>query len=128
MKTTDFSIRVFGIYMILIPGLGLIFIPELMLDLFKLSHGDVLWLPRMVGYLALAIGVYYYFIAKYKLSKLYILTVVLRFVAAAFMTVLWAMGEVGVMIFVFAVVDASGATWTILTMRGLSQADTEFNQ
>ncbi|RLD20666.1 MAG: hypothetical protein DRI69_05835 [Bacteroidetes bacterium] len=128
MKGTVFSIYVFGIYMILIPGLGLIFIPELMLDLFKLSHGDVLWLPRMVGYLALAIGVYYYFIAKYKLSKLYILTVVLRYVAAAFMTVLWAMGEVGVMIFVFAVVDASGATWTILTMRGLSQADTEFNQ
>ncbi len=127
MKGTVFSIYVFGIYMILIPGLGLIFIPELILDLFQLSYGDVLWLPRMVGLLALAIGVYYYFIAKYRLDKLYILTVVLRYVAAAFMAVLWAMGEVGVMIFVFAVVDASGATWTILTMRGLSGADTKFN-
>ena len=127
MKATDFSIRVFGIYMILIPGLGLITIPELMLDFFQLSHGDVLWLPRMVGYLALAIGVYYYYIAKYQLGKLYLLTVVLRYMAAAFMTGLWVAGEVEVMIFVFAVVDASGATWTILTMRGLAQADTEID-
>ncbi len=113
--------------MILIPGMGLMVIPELMLDVFKLSHGDELWLPRMVGLLAFAIGVYYYFIAKYKLDKLYILTVALRYVAAAFMAGLWITGEVGVTILIFAAVDAFGATWTVLTMSGSNHTNAKYN-
>ena len=127
MKATGLSIHVFGIYMILIPGLGLIVIPELLLEFFQLSHGGDIWLARMVGLLALAIGVYYYFIARYKLCKLYILTVILRYVAAAFMIGLWVAGEVGVAILMFAAVDAFGATWTLTMMRNERLTVTELD-
>ncbi len=117
MKSVTTSIRVFGIYMILIPGIGLMAVPELMLDLFKLSYGDELWMPRMIGLLIFIIGVIDFSIAKYKLEKLYKLTVALRYLAAAFMIGLWITGEVEIMILLFAAVDALGATWTILTIN-----------
>lgn len=117
MKSTITSLRVFGIYMILVPGLGLMIIPEIMLDLFRLSHGNEFWMFRMIGLLALIIGVFDYFIAKHKLSKLYKLTVVLRYFATAFMTALWLTDEAEVTILLFASVDGLGATWTYLTMK-----------
>ncbi len=117
MKSTITSLRVFGIYMILVPGLGLMIIPDIMLDLFNLSHGNEFWMFRMIGLLALIIGVFDYFIAKHKLAELYKLTIVLRYFATAFMTVLWLTGEAEVTILLFASVDGLGATWTYLTMQ-----------
>ncbi len=75
MKSVTMSLKVFGIYLILIPGLGLMIVPELILDLFSLRHGDENWLPRMVGLLAFIIGCFEISIAKNQISKLYNLTV-----------------------------------------------------
>ena len=63
--------------MMLIPGIGLMTVPYLMLDFFKLSYGEQLWIPRMIGLLAFIIGVFDFHIAKYKLAKLYKITVLL---------------------------------------------------
>lgn len=117
MKSPETSLRVFAIYLILIPGIGLMAIPVTMLDLFQFSHGDSMWMARMIGFLAFNLGVYYVYMAKYKLEKIYKITVVLRFLAAAFMAGLWLMGEVEIMILMFAAPDALGATWTGLTIR-----------
>ena len=117
MNSVTNSLKVFGIYMILVPGLGLMIMPEFILDLFSLSHGGELWLPRMVGLLAFIIGVFDFSVAKYEVQKLYILTVLLRYFAALFMIILWMIGEVGVMIMLFAFIDAAGATWTMLTNK-----------
>ena len=117
MKSVTTSLKVFGIYMILIPGIGLMTVPEFMLDLFKLSHGEELWLPRMIGLLAFIIGIIDYSIANYQLDKMYKLTVLLRYLAAVFMIGLWITGEVEIMILLFAGIDAIGATWTILTIK-----------
>gem|GEM_PF-4656556 len=57
-------------------------------------------------------------------------TVIAQFLFTYFqriMTVLWATGEVGVMILIFALVDATAATWTMLTMRRLTHAEAEIN-
>lgn len=103
--------------MILIPGIGLMTVPEFMLDLFKLSHGEELWMPRMIGLLAFIIGIIEYNIGNYQLDKMYKLTVLLRYLAAVFMIGLWITGEVEIMILLFAGIDAIGATWTILTIK-----------
>ncbi|MEY3422438.1 MAG: hypothetical protein RIR48_2752 [Bacteroidota bacterium] len=117
MKSVTMSLKVFGIYLILIPGIGLMIVPELILDLFSLRHGDENWLPRMVGLLAFIIGCFEISIAKNQISKLYNLTVYLRYFAALFMVGLWLTGEVEISILAFAAIDAAGATWTMLTIK-----------
>jgi len=117
MKSVTISLKVFGIYMVLIPGIGLMIVPDFILDLFKLSYGEELWMPRMIGLLAFIIGVFDFFIAKYELSQLYKSTVLLRCFAALFMVGLWMKGEVEVMILLFAGIDAAGAFWTMLTIK-----------
>ncbi|NND08810.1 MAG: hypothetical protein HKN87_20755 [Saprospiraceae bacterium] len=117
MNTSATSLKAFGIYLILIPGLGLMLIPEFILDLFSLHHGNSFWLARMLGLLAFIVGVYYTIAARHKLRELYIPSVILRYFAAFFMGVLWLTGEVEVMILLFAVIDVCGATWTLMTLR-----------
>ena len=111
------SLKVFGLYMMLIPGIGLMIFPEFLLDMFKLSHGEELWLPRMVGLLAFVIGTLDVYISRYRVSQLYGLTVYLRYFAALFMVGLWLKGEAGAAILLFAGIDAAGATWTLLTSK-----------
>ena len=112
MKTINASksVRIFGLYLILIPGLVLIFAPQLILDLFQLSYGEELWLPSMVSFFAMVFGIYYFFLARYQLRKLYGVTVVVRFIEAAFIIALWLIGEVEIGMLAF---DALGALWTI---------------
>ena len=117
MKSGATSLKVFGIYMMLIPGLGLMIVPDFMLNLFQLSHGEELWMPRMIGLLAFLIGAIDYSLANYQLDKMYKLTVMLRYLAAAFMIGLWITDEVEIMILMFAAVDALGATWTWLIIK-----------
>ena len=117
MKSVTISLKVFGIYLILIPGIGLMIVPELILELFSLRHGGENWLPRMIGLLAFIIGCFEISIAKNQISKLYNLTVYLRYFAALFMVGLWLTGEVEISILAFAAIDASGATWTMLTIK-----------
>ena len=118
MKSPETSLRAFAIYLILIPGIGLMAMPGFVLDLFQLSHSsESMWMARMIGYLAFALGIYYFYIAKYKLRRIYKITVVLRFLAAAFMAGLWLTGEVEIMILLFAAPDALAATWTGLTIK-----------
>lgn len=119
MKSATTSLTVFGIYMILIPGIGLMTVPDFMLGLFKLSYGEELWTARMIGLLAFIIGVFDISIAKYELDKLYNLTVMLRYFAALFMIGLWVKGEVEIMILLFAAIDIAGATWTLLAIKNI---------
>ena len=123
MKSITTSLKVFGIYMILIPGIGLLTVPDFMLDLFKLSHGEEFWIPRMMGLLAFFIGVFDFYIGRYALHKLYQLTIIVRYVATVFMISLWLKGEVEVAILLFAAIDAAGATWTMLTLRTSNLAE-----
>lgn len=117
MTSVTTSLKLFGIYMILIPGIGLMAFPSFFLDLFGFSYSGHLWMARVIGLLAFIIGVFDVFFAKFKLAQLYKLTVVLRYLAALFLTGLWITGQVEVMILLFAAVDAAGATWTMLAIK-----------
>lgn len=117
LQKTSTSLYAFAAYMLLLPGLGLIFIPTLLLELFQFTYPEPLWTTRLAGLLAFIIGAYYYLIAKHQIKVLYFSTVVLRSLAVVFFVVLWALGQVEAMILLFAAVDALGALWTALTLK-----------
>ncbi|GAB5552637.1 MAG: hypothetical protein Sapg2KO_22280 [Saprospiraceae bacterium] len=117
MKQAASSLKIFGIYLVIIPGLGLLSIPEFILDLLQLSHGDDLWVARMVGLLAFVLGVYYIYIGKYAITVLYMKTVIMRYLAALFMVGLWITDQVEIMILLFAAIDAAGASWTMIGIK-----------
>lgn len=121
MRSTANSLYVFGLYLMFIPGFGLMCCPEALLDFFQLESGDQLWLARMVGLLAFCLGVFEWNIAKHAVTPLYKVTVYLRYGAALFMVGLWIIGEAGVMILGFSVFDALGATWTLSTLSNASK-------
>jgi hypothetical protein len=116
MDKAERSLFVFGLYLIIIVGLGFIFVPSFVLDLFTLKAGDDTW-TRFVGLLASIIGVYYLVAARAKLRPMFIWTVWMRYYAAAFMIALLIFGKVGSSILMFAAIDAAGATWTLLSLK-----------
>ena len=116
MDKAEKSLFIFGLYMIFIVGIGFIFMPTFILDMFGLKYGDDTWI-RFVGLLASIIGVYYIVAVKAKLNQLFIWTVWMRYYAAAFMITLLILGKVGLPILIFASVDAIAATWTLLSLK-----------
>ena len=110
------SLFVFGLYMIFIVGMGFIFMPTFILNMFGLKYGDDTWI-RFVGLLASIIGVYYIVAVRAKLNQLFIWTVWMRYYAAVFMVTLLILGKVGVPILIFASIDAIAATWTLLSLK-----------
>ena len=117
MNNSAISLMTFGLYLIVIPGLGLMLIPEFVLDIFGLHHGNSLWLARMMGLLAFIIGIYYTIAGQHKLTELYMPSVILRYFAASFIIVLCLFGEVEILILLFATIDICRATWTLVTLR-----------
>ncbi|HBO3861918.1 hypothetical protein [Pseudomonas aeruginosa] len=117
MNSAPTSLKVFGLYMMLVPGLGLMTMPATLLDLFGLSHGGQLWMARVIGLLAFIIGTYQYSIAKQGLATLYRVTVAQRYFAALLFAGLWVNGEAGPLILLFALIDTLGASWTLLAVN-----------
>jgi hypothetical protein len=116
MNKSETSLFVFGLYLIVIVGLGFMFMPTMVLDMFGLKYGDDTW-PRFVGMLASIIGAYYIVAVRLRLQPMFIWTVWMRYYAATFMVVMLLVGKIGLAVLLFAAIDAAGATWTLLTLR-----------
>jgi hypothetical protein len=116
MSKAGLSLFVFGLYMVLIVGLGFMIAPHLILSMFGLSAGDDVWI-RMVGMLASIIGGYYLLVVWARLEVFFKWTVPGRYYAACFMVLMFVLGKVGPAILLFAAVDAVAATWTLITLR-----------
>ena len=116
MSKAGLSLFVFGLYMVLIVGLGFMIAPHLVLSMFGLSAGDDVWI-RMVGMLASIIGAYYILVVRAGLEVFFKWTVPGRYYAACFMALMFALGKVGPAILLFAAVDAAAATWTLIALR-----------
>lgn len=117
MKPVQTSLRIFGIYMIIVPGLGLMTFPYQFFDLFGLSFGDNVWMARTIGLTSFIIGIYYTGMAYFALEQLYKFTILIRYFAFLFLVGLWMAGEADIVVPLFGSVDALGATWTLITMR-----------
>ena len=117
MNSMSNSLKAWGIYLMLVPGIGLMAVPEFMLDLFQFSHGEDMWMARLIGMFTFILGVLDYAIGVYEHRPMAKLTVVLRYGAAVFMAGLWATGQLAILILLFAAIDVLGATWTMLTLK-----------
>lgn len=117
MLNPRLSLWVFGLYMVLVVGVGFMVLPMPILHLFALEAGDDVWI-RFVGMLASIVGFYYIQVARTGIDRFFPWTVVARLYAVAFMVAMVVLKQVGAALLLFAAIDLAGALWTWL---GLSR-------
>lgn len=115
------SMQAFGIYLVVVSGLGLMLVPHVMLGMLGLSAGDDAWI-RMVGMLASIIGVYYLVAASAGIRDIIKWSIPIRFYAAFFMGFLFVSGTLSTGILLFAAIDALGAAWTWVALRNETES------
>ena len=116
MRATAASLIVFSVYLGLM-GVGLILDPETLMELVGIQHEGTFWMFRLIGILAIILGVYYLVAVQFDLQPLYGWTVKMRYFAALGMASFWLAGEVEASILQFAAMDFLGASWTWWAMR-----------
>jgi protein-S-isoprenylcysteine O-methyltransferase Ste14 len=115
MTKASKTVYYFGFYL-LATGLTLIFMPNLLLATFGIESTSEVWI-RVVGALALAIGIYYIFTASTNNETFLKLTVYNRVLIAVWFSLFVAMGWAQWQLLLFGGVDLLGALWTWSAMR-----------
>ncbi len=115
MSNAAISIFAFSIYEIVI-GIGFLFIPNVLLPLFKLPQTYEPWI-RVVGAMALLIGFYHVNIAQMELSSFYWVTIYGRLGFAAVVGMFVIMKKIPPILLLFGVLDLIAAAWTYLAMN-----------
>ena len=114
MNSATLSILIFGIYLLFV-GTGFLFIPNILLPLFKLPKTGEPWI-RVVGVLVLIIALFYLVAAYYNLTVIFWTTVFGRsFVLLSFGGLVLTK-KAPPMLLMFGAIDALGAVWTLLTL------------
>ncbi|PMY42883.1 hypothetical protein C1Y35_03515 [Pseudomonas sp. GW456-L14] len=104
------SVFVFGLYMLLL-GAALVLAPNLLLPLFGFALTDEVWI-RVMGQLALYLGVYYVWAGYTERRELMALTVSIRLSVPVFFAAFVAAGLVSPVLLLLALPDLCGALWT----------------
>jgi hypothetical protein len=123
MNRAAMSVFVWGIYLIG-AGLGFLFMPNLLLALFRFSTTTEGWI-RVVGLLVAIVGAYYFYCAQNNVIPFFKITVFGRFAFAlgALVLVLLKFSEPPLLM--IGATDALGALWTWLSLRSLAEAKSE---
>jgi len=114
MDSTTTSIFVFGIYLIFV-GAGFLFIPNILLPLFRFPKTDEPWI-RVMAILVLIIAFFYLVAAHHAIVPMYWATVLGRFFVFLSFTILVLTKKSRPMLIMFGIIDALGAIWTLLTL------------
>ncbi len=115
MSKSAFSVKIFGIYVMLL-GLALVLFPNLLLSLFSIPPTYEVWI-RVVGVLAFNIGVYYWVAAKCEAKAFFMSTVYSRTLVLLAFASFAALGLVSPVIVLFGCVDFAGGIWTWMALR-----------
>lgn len=115
MATAAQTIRVFGMYLLAL-GAVLIIAPNSLLEIFKLPPVTDVWI-RVVGMLAVLLGVYYWHAANANLRSLIRLSVPARLSVLGFFGAFVVLKLAPPVLMVFAIVDAVAALWTWHALR-----------
>jgi len=116
MTRAALSVYMYGLYLISGVGLPFLVIPHFTLGMFGMSAGDDMWI-RFVGVLAGVIGAFYVAAVLKRVPVFFGWTVPARYVTAGFMSVMVAMGKVGLALLFFAALDALTASLTWVAIR-----------
>jgi uncharacterized protein YjeT (DUF2065 family) len=120
MNSVAVSLLVFGIYFI-INGLGFAFAPNLFLGLLRQPEATEPYI-RIAGALLLSIGYYYIQVARTDLRAFYMWTVQARVVVFLLFLLFALLRWAPPILYLFAVIELIGATWTFLAFRATSQS------
>jgi hypothetical protein len=97
-------------------GIGLLFMPNFVLDLFGISAVTDNWV-RVVGALALVLALEYYCMVKVENVDFYNASVWGRFLFCAILVLLVTMGYLDKPVYLFAVAEAGLALWTQMALK-----------
>lgn len=109
------TLFLFGLYL-LVAGAGLLLAPALMLQPLGVPVPADVWI-RVVGLLAIALGLYYRVAARSELLAFMRLSVWVRLGVAVAFGAFIAAGLAPVALLGFGLIDAAGAAWTALALR-----------
>ena len=116
MTTAAKSLFFFGLYAIS-AGLLFLIIPEKVIALANLPSLPAGW-ARVIGLLALVIGSYDIFCSRQNIRPFIQASVYVRLGFFAGTVILFALCQMPASVLAFGVVDALGAAWTALALRG----------
>jgi len=120
MSRAALSAFVWGVYLI-IAGLGLLLVPNFVLPLLGFATTAEGWV-RVLGLLASILGMYYVFSARWNMVPFFQLTVAGRLAFMAGCIGLVISGLMSPSLLIFGGLDAIGAIWTWLSLRGMTEA------
>jgi len=115
MSKSAFSVKAFGIYMLVL-GAVLTLFPNHLLSVFRMPPTQGIWI-RVVGVLGFNIGIYYLFAAKCEAKAFFQASVYTRALVLVSFAAFAALGLAGPVLILFGAVDFAGATWTQLALR-----------
>jgi hypothetical protein len=121
MTNPTFSIQVFGIYVLII-GIGFTFIPNTVLPIFGIPTTTEVWV-RVVGILALALALYYFYAARKNDLHYMRISVPGRIGFFIAMTALALLNLGPTACILFGVVDLVFALWTAFALRENGQLE-----
>jgi hypothetical protein len=123
MRKTILSIVVYSIYLGT-GGLGMAFIPNVMLHLLGLPPTNEVWV-RLFGFLAIVLGAKGLNGAHLKLLPVMQFDVYTRVCFSLFLTTLIVLGLCPRIMFIFAAIDFAAAVWTYLSIRADKRAQVD---
>ncbi len=120
MSKSAFTLKAFGLY-VLAAGVVFTLAPAVMLSSLGLAPAADAW-PRIVGLMAIVIGVYYQVAARTEARALIAVSVLTRggFAVAIAALVGWGLAPAPMLL--FGVVDLAGALWTYAMLRSEAQS------
>ena len=114
------SVFVFSIYLYIL-GFILVVAPGVLIKIFKFPEPDGLWI-RIVGMLALVLGLYYSHAARAEFRPFFTWTVIARSSVLLFFIAFVIAGLAPPALILFGVIDFAAAMWTFFAMRSESKA------
>ncbi|WP_347901894.1 hypothetical protein [Pseudomonas purpurea] len=115
MSHSGKTVFVFGLYMLLL-GMPLLIAPNLLLPLFGFALTDEVWI-RVMGQLALYLGIYYVWAGRKNQREFIALTVPIRLSVIVFFALFVAAGLVPPVLLLLGLPDLCSATWTWRALR-----------
>ena len=112
MSDVAISVFVFAIYL-LITGVGFVFVPNVLLPLFKFPKTNEPWI-RILGIVIVTIGFYYLIAAQNELLVFFWTTIFTRSVVCICFILFVLTKKSPPMLLVFGLIELAGAIWTYL--------------
>jgi hypothetical protein len=109
------SLFVFGVY-VLVVGIAFLAVPETLTSMLKLPAATAGW-ARMIGLLAVVIGVYDITAARAECLPYVRASIPVRFGFAIGCVLLVVAGQMPVTLLPLAAIDVAGALWTMFVLR-----------